>query len=225
VTSVVACEFSSVGIPRSTKRLRWDCSSSDPSGPWIDPWPAGRPIAPGPYVRRATSRGFLFTLILLLPFRVQGHERAIGSLARILTEFVHICAPAQCETLRSIVAQDTTSASERTLALAMLRVNHVPDPADMARLYSLAKDPDQTSSVRTVARALYQLVHAPSDQDREALSTIVAGAPQFGSAGVRLPTLVVLPTRPVLTVSNPAGASHRPPPTSITGTVKLNARL
>jgi hypothetical protein len=145
----------------------------------------GKAIAPSPCVRGAPSPGFLLTLTVLLSCCVQGDEPAVGSLARILTEFEHICAPAQCDTLRSIAADDTASMSERALALALLRVKHVPDPADMARLRSLATDPDQTPSVRTVARVLYQLVHVPSAEDRDALLKIVDGTSRPASAGVR----------------------------------------
>jgi hypothetical protein len=122
----------------------------------------------------ATSRWLFLALAFLLSSGIRGEGGAIESLARILSEFVHTCAPAQCETLRSIVAEDTASAPERALAAALLRVNHVPDPDDIAQLQSLATDPAQTPSVRAVASVLHRLVHVPSDEDRAVLSPVAS---------------------------------------------------
>jgi hypothetical protein len=132
---------------------------------------------PTPGKTRTRERWWLLlTLPLFLSSEARGKEGcAIESLARVLSEFVHTCAPAQCETLRSIVAQDTTTASERALATVLLRVNHVPHPDDMARLRSTATDPAQTPAVRAVARVLHRFVHMPSDQDRAVLSTVTFG--------------------------------------------------
>ena len=115
----------------------------------------------------------LVALMFFLASGIRGEERsAIASMARILSEFMHTCTPAQCEMLRSIVAEDTTTIPERALASALLRVDHVPDPNDMAQLRALALDSSQTSDVRTVARVLYRLVHAPTDEDRAVLAAV-----------------------------------------------------
>jgi len=121
--------------------------------------------------------GLLLTLPLYFGLSVEAHaeRRAAESLARILMEFVHTCAPAQCEALQRIVDDDSSSMSERTLAAALLRVHHVPDPEDMPRLQAIASDPAQTASIRAIARVIHHFVHLPSMQDRGALAAVASG--------------------------------------------------
>jgi hypothetical protein len=97
------------------------------------------------------QRWWLFlTLSVFLSGEVRGEGRAaIESSASILSEFVHTCSPAQCETLRSIVAEDTASASERALAAALLRVFDRCLSAHPSR--SLNGDAARTSSKAAVS--------------------------------------------------------------------------
>jgi hypothetical protein len=114
-------------------------------------------------------------LSLSLSVETRAEGQATESLARVLMEFVHTCAPAQCETLRLIVGDDESSMSEQALAAALLRVRHVPDPKDMTRLQAIASDPEQTASVRAIARVIHRLVHIPSNEDRVALAAVASG--------------------------------------------------
>jgi hypothetical protein len=112
----------------------------------------------------------------LLAAEIHAEERTVlASIADILSEFEHKCTPAQCETLRAIVAADTVTVPERTLAAALLSVDHSPHPNDMSLLEALVLDPAQPSDIRTIARMLRGFVHMLAKNDRGVLDAVVSG--------------------------------------------------
>jgi hypothetical protein len=97
----------------------------------------------------------------------------VETIARVLSEFVHVCTPGQREILHTLIDSRTTTGEERVLARALLRVEHVPDPADVPRLLAIASDLSLPEGVRTVATVLQRLVHMPTEQDQEILNLTV----------------------------------------------------
>jgi hypothetical protein len=93
--------------------------------------------------------------------------------AAVLHMFTHVCAPAQCMTLRRVASDTSAGADVRTLARALLRVRHRPDPDDrdtLQRLMKEAPDPD----VRLLAGVIARLVHVPAPEDKALLQRLLS---------------------------------------------------
>jgi hypothetical protein len=116
--------------------------------------------------------GLLALLCIHTDVVARADRTAIATIACVLSEFVHTCTPGQRDTLQAVVADKSTTADERALAGALLRVHHVADPADGPLLDALASDPDRPASVRAIANVIRGLVHLPTAADRELLASL-----------------------------------------------------
>lgn len=116
----------------------------------------------------------LLLLLSLLPATtgrlVATESDATRTIAAILIEFVHTCAPFQRDALEAIVNNPAVTAQERLLAQALLHVQHTPSPDDKPQLLALVQDKLAKAAHRTIATVIYNLVHTATDADKEQLN-------------------------------------------------------
>lgn len=105
----------------------------------------------------------------------QAPGQNVRAIAGILAKLNHFPNDAEKKTLQGIVASDSASAPEKTLAEALMNVQHTASAADKEKLQALAKDSGVPEGVRTIADIIAGLNHTPSAAQKETLSKLAAG--------------------------------------------------
>lgn len=115
-------------------------------------------------------------LLSLLPITsgslVAAESDATRTIAAILIEFVHRCAPSQRDALEAIVDDSAVTAQERLLARALLHVEHTASPDDKPQLLAVMQDKSASVGHRILATVIYNLVHIATDVDNEQLKRL-----------------------------------------------------
>jgi hypothetical protein len=94
---------------------------------------------------------------------------AIQQMATIMHRLKHFPSPQGKETLRAIVANNATTANERTLAMAMLNLEHMAIPEDKPKLQAIIDSGDATANEKGLARIILNLNHRPTANDKKML--------------------------------------------------------
>lgn len=98
---------------------------------------------------------------------------AIQQMATIMHRLKHFPSPEGKETLRAIIANNSTSANERTLAMAMLNLEHMAIPEDKPKLQAIIDSADATANEKGLASIILNLNHRPTAKDKKALKAMM----------------------------------------------------
>lgn len=100
--------------------------------------------------------------------------KAVQTMAGILVKLNHFATDAEKETLKTLIADKTTTAHERVVAQALMNVKHKVAADDKTKLDALLKDTTAPESVKTLASTIANLNHTPSDAEKEQLKKLAA---------------------------------------------------
>lgn len=98
---------------------------------------------------------------------------AMQQMATIMHRLKHFPSPQGKETLRAIIANNSTKANERTLAMAMLNLEHMAIAEDKPKLQAIIDSGDATNDEKTLASIILNLNHRPTADDKKALKTMM----------------------------------------------------
>lgn len=98
---------------------------------------------------------------------------AIQQMATIMHRLKHFPSPQGKETLRAIIANNTTTAHERTLAMAMLNLEHMAIPDDKPKLQAIIDSGDATADEKDLASIILNLNHRPTAADKKRLQAMM----------------------------------------------------
>lgn len=98
---------------------------------------------------------------------------AIQQMATIMHRLKHYPSPQGKETLRAIIANNSTTANERTLAMAMLNLEHMAIPEDKPKLQAIIDSGDATANEKGLASIILNLNHRPTADDKKALKAMM----------------------------------------------------
>ncbi|NOX76430.1 MAG: hypothetical protein GXP17_07430 [Gammaproteobacteria bacterium] len=97
---------------------------------------------------------------------VAGEASPMQQMAEIMHRLKHYPSPLGKEVLQKIVASDSTSAHQRTLATAMMNLEHKVSPQDVSKLKALMADAPASADEKTLADIILNLNHRPTKQDK-----------------------------------------------------------
>ncbi len=126
------------------------------------------------------TRRYLPLLALLLSLGAvttsfaAAETKAVQTMAGILVKLNHFPSDAEKASLKAIVEDKTTTASEKVVAEALMNLQHKVTAGDKTKLDELLKDKAATESVKTLATILVGLNHMPAEADKEKLKKLAA---------------------------------------------------
>jgi len=90
----------------------------------------------------------------------------MAQMAEIMHRLKHFPSPQGKETLKQIVADESTTANQRVLATAMLNLEHTVDPQDAPKLRALMADASASPDEKALAEIILNLDHRPTKQNK-----------------------------------------------------------
>lgn len=97
---------------------------------------------------------------------------AIKEMAQIVQNLNHQPTSADQDALRKIVADDTSTPGERTIADALLKMNHQVSAGDREKLQKVKSDSAATPAEQELADIVMGINHKASPQDKERLGKL-----------------------------------------------------
>ncbi len=97
---------------------------------------------------------------------VAGEATPMNQMAEIMHRLKHYPSPQGKEVLQKIVASDSASMHQRTLATAMLNLEHKVSSQDVSKLKALMADASASADEKTLADIILNLDHRPTKQDK-----------------------------------------------------------
>jgi hypothetical protein len=93
-------------------------------------------------------------------------------IAAVLLQVEHVCTPAQRQILEEISRAAETTAADRAMAMAVLRLLHTPHPDDFVSLGRITMDPSLPEDMRQLAAVIRRFVHRLTPADRTLVDRI-----------------------------------------------------
>lgn len=118
----------------------------------------------------------IFSLALLWNTNTVAADKgatAIQQMATIMHRLKHFPSPQGKETLRAIIANNSTTSNERTLAMAMLNLEHMAIPEDKPKLQAIIDSGDATANEKGLAQIILNLNHRPTANDKKLLDAMM----------------------------------------------------
>lgn len=121
--------------------------------------------------------GKLGSILLLIGFFVVApvalaDDNVIKEMAQIVKNLDHRPSAADQDALRKIVASDTSTPGERTIADALLKMNHQVSAGDREKLQKVRDDSAATPAEQELAGIVMGINHQASPQDKERLDKL-----------------------------------------------------
>lgn len=98
---------------------------------------------------------------------------AIKEMATIMHRLKHFPSPQGKETLKTIIANKSTSENEKTLATAMLNLNHMAIAADKPKLQAIMDSASASANEKALAGIILNLNHRPTGEDKKQLKAMM----------------------------------------------------
>ncbi|MDX8392122.1 MAG: hypothetical protein R8K53_06090 [Mariprofundaceae bacterium] len=115
---------------------------------------------------------FMAVLLLAASPTLSTAGTAVAEMANIVIHLNHYPAAAEKQALAKIIAAAQTSAGEKTLAGALMRMQHKVGGEDAGKLRTLVADSKAAAGERTLAGILLGITHHPSGDDMQRLKAL-----------------------------------------------------
>jgi hypothetical protein len=125
-----------------------------------------------PGAHAALARMMMAVLVVAVASGLDVSPRAANGaatrrLATILLDFTHVATKSQREELHAILHDETATADERGIAVALLHMEHIVRLEDYRRLETMTRDASTADGVRVLAEIIKNMTHTLTPSERE----------------------------------------------------------